>query len=258
MSILSFDVSWPGVEGVDPRLVRIVSTDNYATITAAGYLNGIINQGFSLKSTDIVWIIYNFTNNVSTANWLQGMLSFSNGIVTVAPVLGALVSPPLTVGDIPSFANANGGLQDSGISAALLQVYTQSITLTQSQVQGAYATPVQLLPAPGAGKAYIVIEAIVYTNFQTSAFAGGGNAYVQYSNTVHGGGTDALSGDIPSAEITASSSQLYALGGNVGNALTGITNEGIFFSNASGPFTGGSSASTIVITLNYQIVNATV
>lgn len=137
-------------------------------------------------------------------------------------------------------------------------IITKTVTLSQTDVQGAAASPVSLIGAPGAGETILVVNAAVYTNFQTTAFAGGGTAIIQYGNTIDGAGTNALAATIPSTEITASASQIYALNGNTGNALTGITNEGIFFSNQTDAFTGGSAASTVVITLQYMIIAATV
>lgn len=170
-----------------------------------------------------------------------------------------VIAPAALVNGNLVSANGTAGLvQDSGISAALVGTFTVSVSLNQAAVQGAYDTPVQLIAAPGANKAIMVLNAAVYTNFQTSAFANGGVAIVQYDSTVHGAGTNALAATIPAAEITAAASQIYALNESTATALTGITNKGIFFSNQTGAFTGGSASSTVVVTLTYQIITATV
>lgn len=232
MSIIFFSVGEAGQNGETPRNVKLVSSDTFAILTQPGYLNQTTTSGKQIFPTDIIDVLYNYsgTSNFNVASaWGTGTYQrfvpiFNNGIITLQPV---------------------GLLTDTTI-------------LTQSQIQGMYAAPVLLIPSAGSGTVIQVLNGTIYTNFQSSAFASGGVGIVQYGNTVHGGGTDALSGTIPAAEITASSSQVYSLNGNTGNALTAISNSGIYLSNQTGAFTGGSSASTIIVTLTYQILTATV
>lgn len=364
MGILSITTSVAGqtgglIGGVIPKQVSIVTTDNLATVTTAGYLAQANLQGYVIQNTDIINMWYGATGSqfgiTSPGTFSQFTASIVNGIITLVtvvnpgdvllPVVGNHIaifngttgqitgdlSPAINGGNIqaglsgtagkltsfpstattgslsltavansgnfantisnastgqattwsladPGGATANileapaalvsgnlvqasgtaGLVVDSGLVAANIQQLTQTFTLNQAAVQGAFATPVALIPAPGAGKVIIVNEGMIYTNFQTSAFAGGGVAVVQYANTVHGAGTNALAATIPAAEITAAASQVYVLNGNTANALTGITNTGLFFSNQTGAFTGGSASSTVVITLNYTVITATV
>lgn len=154
-------------------------------------------------------------------------------------------------------ANGMGSVIDSGIAASGLQILSASVTLNQAQIQGMYGAPFQIIPAV-ANKVIVPVQMTLYTNFQTSAFAGGGVGILQYDNTVHGAGTNALAATIPAAEITAAASQIYNLGARVAAALTGITNKGLFLSNQTGAFTGGDAASTVVVTVSYYLVTATV
>lgn len=259
MGILQYPQVLPGQVGVVGAMKYMVTTDSLATITAAGYLNNIDLGVFPIRPTDTISVIYSASSVSGIGTYAIFTVSITNGVITL--VLWANpgdVLLPVVNGDLAVFNGTTGQIKDSGIVAANIQQFTQTFTLNQAAVQGAYATPVALLPAPGAGLAYFVTEAAIYTNFKTSAFTGGGVAIVQYDNTVNGAGTDALAATIPAAEITASASQLYYLNGNTANALTGITNKGIFFSNQTGAFTGGNAASTVVITLNYLILTATV
>lgn len=260
MGILQYPQVLPGQSGFVNAAKYMVTTDSLATITAAGYLNNVDLAVFPIGSADVIGITYSASPFPPiTGTFAYFNVTISNGTITLVPwVNPGMVTAPVVNGDIPVFSGTTGKIIDSGIPLANVQQFTQTFTLNQAAVQGAYAAPVALLPAPGAGLAYFVTEASIYTNFQTAAFAGGGIAIVQYANTVHGAGTNALAATIPAAEITAASSQLYFLNGNTGNALTGITNNGIFFSNQTGAFTGGNAASTVVITLNYVILTATV
>lgn len=237
MGILSITTNVAGqvggmIGGVVPRTVKMISTDNLATVSAAGYLNEVSLQGYTISNTDIIDM------------WYGAVGGFNS--ITSPGTLGTF-TPSIVNGVITLIAWQNPA-----------QELIASVTMTQAQILAASATPVQLIAAPGAGNAIIVTHATVYTNFQTAAFTGGGIAIVQYGNTALGAGTDALAATIPAAEITAAASQLYSLNGNTGNALTAISNLGVFFSNQTGAFTAGNAASTVVITLSYFVVPATV
>lgn len=370
MGIINIDVPLPGQVGIYPRTVKLVTTDNLATITTAGYLNNFNLQGSALTPADVIECLYSFNINTNVGTYEVFTTSFSNGVITLVqwsnpgnvllPVVsgdvaifngttgqikdsgvafsngtdtvaslfhgtatvgdfvtvnnanktiqdsgaapsaasqpfvvmspGSLTSGNIpflndangtlntgrapsaatagykvvmspgsvTSGNLPVFNDVNGTIGDSGIVAANLQTLTTTVTLNQAAIQAAYATPFQLIAAPGAGKAIMVLNAVIYTNFQTSAFTAGGVAIVQYAATVHGAGTNALSATIPAAEITAASSQIYSLNQATATLLTGITNAGIFFSNQTQAFTGGSASSTVVITLSYSVITATV
>jgi len=232
MSIIFFSVGEAGQVGETPRRIKLVSSDSYAVITQPGYLNQSTTSGKQIYPTDIIDVIYNYTGtsnfNIASAwgtgTWQQFVPVFNSGVITLQSV---------------------GSLTDTTI-------------LTQAQIEAMYATPQLIIPAAGSGTVIQVLNSIVYTNFQTAAFQNGGVVVLQYGNTAHGAGTNALSATIPAAEINASSSQVYALNGNTGNALTGISNTGIYISNQTGAFTNGNAASTVTITSTYQILSATV
>ncbi len=165
---------------------------------------------------------------------------------------GALVS-----GNVVQASGVDGLITDAGFSASGLQILSAAITLSQADVQGMYAAPIQIVAAQ-ASKVIVPVQATIYTNFQTSAFADGGVAILQYDSTVHGAGTNALAATIPAAEITAASSQIYNLAGATATVLTAITNKGLYFSNQTGAFTAGDAASTVVVVVSYYLVTATV
>jgi hypothetical protein len=197
--------------------------------------------------------------NTTISNVAMGQAS----VISIPDPAGAtadfVIAPAALVsGNLVQASGTAGLIQDAGIPAANIQLNTVTITLNQAAVQAAYATPFSLIAAPGAGKVIIVDHMSLYTNFQTSAFAAGGVGIVQYAATIHGAGTNALSATIPAAEITAAASQIYGLGANNANALTAITNAGIYFSNQTQAFSGGSASSTLVITLTYFVITATV
>lgn len=198
------------------------------------------------------------SGNIPFLNDTHGTLNTGRAPSAATAGYKVVMSPgSLTIGNLLQSADANGTLADAGITASGLQVLSASITLNQAAVLAAYATPFQIVAA-SANKVIVPVKATIYTNFQTAAFTAGGVAILQYDSTAHGAGTNALAATIPAAEITAASSQIYTLDGVVATALTGITNKGLFFSNQTQAFTGGNAASTVVVTVSYYLVTATV
>jgi hypothetical protein len=276
MGILSITTSLVGqtgglIGGVVPRQVSMITTDNLATVTTAGYLNEATLQGYNIFNTDIINMWYGatggFSGITSPGTFSQFTASISNGVISLVQIVNpGDVLLPVVSGDLASFNGTTGQIADSGITAASVSsavssnglINTISVTMTPAQVTGAYAAPVVLLAA-AAGKAYIVLNAAIYTaSTGNTPYAGGGVAIVQYAATVHGAGTDALGATIPAAEITAAASQIYNLSGLASATVsTGITNVGLYFSNATGPFTGGTGTN-ITITLQVMTLTATV
>lgn len=198
-----------------------------------------------------------FASHAQTSAYITNDPANANAV----RVIGAGLTPFVS-GNVPVATAVQGVFADSGVPASGLTVGAAvQVSLNATQVTGAYAAPIALVAAPGAGKTIIVLteQSSIQSTGQTP-FAGGGVGIIQYGNTVHGAGTNALSATIPSADITAATSQIYCQLGAASVAttvLTGITNQGLYFSNQTGPFTGGTG-STLNISLQYAVVNATV
>lgn len=122
-----------------------------------------------------------------------------------------------------------------------------SIPLTAAQINGAYAAPVVLVPAPGAGKA-VAIEKVEFTIVRSStAFANGGAAIIQYDSTTHGGGTQACDSTLASTVITGAAGTSISTrnGAVISDSTATIVNKGIYFSNATGAFDTGTGTATV-------------
>ena len=208
--------------GVSPCIVRMTSTDTYAQITAAGYLTAqaaniqLANNGpFEWLPSDTVLVWYQ--NAFGTGAWANFAISSDYASLSL----------------MSSAGNA-------------------SVTLTAAQVLAAYATPQLIVPAPGTGRGLIVTSANIVTAVST-VFGGGGAAIIEYGAIANGAGANALSATIPSAQITAAASQVYSMSGFAATTVTASTvvnGLGLYFSNATGAFTGGSG-STVTVNLNY-------
>ena len=246
--------------------------DDAATAINAGNiqagLSGVAGELISYPATGakgsfVVKAVENTGNTVTTlSNDAMGQATQFN-IPDPSNAVGQMVvgasATPFVVGNIVQAQSVDGVVGDSGITVSQASIQSAYVNISGTGVTGAYAAPTQLIPTPGPGLAIVLISAQLITSVSTP-FAGGGVALIQYGNTVHGAGTNAASATIAAAEINAASSQIFTQLGKglvAATVLTGVSNEGLYFSNATGAFTGG--AGTILgFALQYVVVVATV
>lgn len=118
MSILQLPTQVPAQVGIFPNLKFMVTTDNIATLTTAGYLNGVSLQSNPISSTDLLMVIYSFNQQTSAGTFGIFTVSVSTtGVITLATWAnpGDVVLPTV-VGDFAQFNTVNGQLIDNGIS----------------------------------------------------------------------------------------------------------------------------------------------
>lgn len=73
MAIINFQTDTAGQVNVHPRLVKIVCTDSYATVTALNYLyNFMTYQGNALYSSDIIEVSYGATGSTGLGDGALG------------------------------------------------------------------------------------------------------------------------------------------------------------------------------------------
>lgn len=143
-----------------------------------------------------------------------------------------------------------GGTSPTWAAGPTLGSDTSTVfNLTSANITGMFATPVAVLPAPGAGKA-LVINQIVFTMTTTStAYTGGGAVSFVY----HGTATNAASGTIAAAVITAGAGTSTTTLGPAGGAGTTVpANTGIDITNATQAFAAGTG--TAKIQIYYSII----
>ena len=123
----------------------------------------------------------------------------------------------------------------------------QVVTLTNAQVLALYATPVQLLPAPGVGLAYVVNKATLIDENTGTAYASGGAITVGYGTTAS---TSALASTVAATFLTSGTTyQWIAESGVLNSVITAAnaTNQPIYITNATGAFTTGTGTLKVVI-----------
>jgi hypothetical protein len=120
MSIFSFNVQTPMLQGIAPRQVQLVTTDSLATITTAGYMNknGQVLQGENLSPTDVINVIYLYV--ASTNSGTFGIFTpsiASNGTITLVQWANpGDVLLPVVSGDFANFNGTTGQISDAGFS----------------------------------------------------------------------------------------------------------------------------------------------
>jgi hypothetical protein len=227
MSIKAIQVGQPGnAVTTSPQWIYIDTNDTLSTVTTSGYLNGAVNE-----------YINTFTPR------MMALVSTRSSQSTGAPI----VLYELQV------QNNNGVW--SLVNPATRVPQVASIVMNTAAVIGAYAAPYSLIPSQGTTSTIMLLSAQVITEVST-AFATGGIAQIQYGATVHGGGTIATSATIAAAEITASSSQIFTMAPIAAAtvmATASFKNLGIYFTNATQPFTNGAG-STVTAVLTYIVI----
>lgn len=123
MAIIQIITDTPGqINYPDVRRVRIISSDNLATVTAAGYLNPQTLQGFTINNTDEISMWYGAvispTSGITSAGTFGIFTpSISNGVIT----LNQWANPgdvllPVVSGDFANFNGTTGQIKDAGFS----------------------------------------------------------------------------------------------------------------------------------------------
>jgi hypothetical protein len=269
-----------------PNIVGIVTTANLTTITTAGYwLNEdanvqLLNNGeWQWEIEDLVLIYYatnqigfftfDSVNNTFISLAANGGLSntLSSGNIFVGNAsnvaTGVAMSGDATISNTGALTIGAGAVTGSKIAShtvdyaniALDVAASATVALTAAQINGMYATPVQLLAAPGAGK-LIIIDSILWDiAFVSAQYAAGGAIAAQYGNTVHGAGP-AASGTLAAASLNgvAASGFLSNAGsaGLLNVAASASENTAVYLSNASAAFTTGDS--TVNLYIKYRVV----
>lgn len=142
---------------------------------------------------------------------------------------------------VSAFGEANEGRGRNHVMKSFIDV-----ALTAAQIDALNATPIELVPAPGAGKALIFLGAFVYLAYGTVAWAGSSETIpIKYQNA-----SGATVGTITEAfmESTANAYQYI-------EPVTAVVlaNQALV-ATANADFTTGDSP--ITIRIYYQVITA--
>ena len=132
------------------------------------------------------------------------------------------------------------------------KVQSLTVSLSSAQLLGMFATPVQIIPAPGAGKVIVIDNVLFsYTHVSIAYLAGGSMKYVYGSNT-----TNLVNPAVSSNNITQANSNLdYEVGiRNVSYTGPGgiAANTAVNITNDTAAFTTGNGTAKVFI--KYRII----
>lgn len=273
MAITAISRDW----GVDPSIVRIVTTDNLATITTAGYLDAqadeiaaLQNGAFIWVSTDEVLISYSngqgfFTRDSATNAFVATPSSpgtLSNTLLDGRIFVGSAANVATGVamsGDVEiintGVATIQPNVVDSG-KLALNTVQYAKVSLSAANFLGMYAAPVVLVAAGGANTLHVVERIAFEVDYGGAQFAAGGAVAVQYDNTANGLGAPATATTAAAVFNAFVADGVVGAAGSLSSATAAATvNKGLFLSNQTSAFTTGTS--TVDVHIWYSTVTTT-
>lgn len=221
MPISSIRRDW----GVSPAIVRITTDSTLAEITAEGYLEipAVIESIRAIQNGDFQW------------------------------VEGDLVA--ITYADGEGFFLYSAALQAFVPSSNQVLMQHARIEITAAQLLASYATPLELIAAPGEDKKIWVKQAALHINYGGTVFANGGAIALQLNDTANGAGvlqTEALAAADLISQTDDGSVYMEGLQDWADDADT--VNEGLYLSNLTGAFTGGTG-STFELDVWYSVVS---
>jgi len=269
MTITAISRDW----GIDPCIVRIVTDDDLAAITTAGYLLDeaadirAINHGdFQWVDTDYVLISYDGGIGFFTRDAVNN--TFVAGALIPGSLADTLPSGDLFVGSAGNVATAVAMSGDATISnagvlsiannvvdtanLALNTIQYVQVPLTTAQIKTLHDTPVQILPAAAANTAYVIDRIWVSFTFVSAQYTGGGALGLEWANTAALAGA-AASNTIAGATINAyAASNAFDLTPDGTDTLANIAAAPVYISNGTANFATGDS--TMRVNVAYRVV----
>lgn len=117
MGIVQITTDTAGQVNVNPRRVKIITTDNLATVTTAGYLNSSNLEGYTIFPTDIIDMYYSYVSSGSVGTYSVFTASISNGVITLVSWANpGDVLLPVVSNDFANFNGTTGQIKDAGYS----------------------------------------------------------------------------------------------------------------------------------------------
>ncbi len=203
------------------------TADAQATVAASGYFN---------QNTAGTAVAYNgVATDIVTGDYVRVYSSADTSLVTYR------------------LTNTAGVITSAFVGGSVTLTPTVSLT----QFLAAYATPLLIAAAPGAGLVYTNVRAVMTMTYNAQ-LANGGDSFIQYTSTANGAGpvaSSAVSGT-GIAALVASSAWAYGSGATTASPATPtVVNAGLYLTNATAPFITGTG-NTFTLKLRAEIMSA--
>jgi hypothetical protein len=234
----------------------------YASLSVGDLILGFgTDASFALQvtassSTSVTVVSMGLTTSIGTANLVNNAVTYAKFQQVAADALvgnptGSLANAQaITLGNGLSFSGTTLQL-NAGIGSQVI------VPMTLAQWNGMYATPYQLIAAPGAGLMNIIENIYVDYIYGSAALTGGGVVGAQYGNTAHLAGVAASATEAASDYTSATANTVFRIGGGLstGALSASAINTAIYLSNATAAFATGTGGSFNVI-VNYRTISA--
>lgn len=195
MAILHMTTDVAGQIQVNPRRVKIISTDNLATVITAGYLNNQNLFGNTIYPTDVIDMYYNWNvqTNTGTYQVFTVSMALTNGVmnITLVPAVNyGNVLLPVTSGNIAAFNGTTGQIKDGLIAANKIltstiitpDVGSNLIAFDITVGQAALATGGSVALITSAGSRQYKIRSLQLNSGGTNFSGGGGDRLGQVTD----------------------------------------------------------------------------
>ena len=225
------------------------ANDTVAEIATAGYFNSfmqnLITGNGPLQIGDTIFV------SGSDANGMYKVSDVTTNVeIVVFAATGSidtanLVDGAVTAAKLASDAVETAKILDANVTSAKLAATTvqyATVTISAAQFNGMYATPKQLVAAPGANKLIVLDKVDLLMTYGSANYAAGGVVAVQYDSTANGAGVIA-STTLSAATFQAAASTGFMFNtGVVPQTFSTCVNKGLYLSNITAAFTTGDSA----------------
>jgi hypothetical protein len=118
MGILQLPTPLVGQGGLLPATKLMVSTDDLATVTAAGYLNNVSLEGYPINQSDLIQMLYNYIPETGVGVYALFVVSIANGVITlnkaVEPGDVTVTGGAPVTGHFATWSGTNS-IQDGGV-----------------------------------------------------------------------------------------------------------------------------------------------
>ncbi len=235
MSLLQLARVQIGEVGILPGTVKMLSTDSLATITTAGYLNGVNNgnvvSGVQLAPTDVIECLYNYNTSTGSCAFTLLRPTFSLGVITLTADAGneALTSGHIFVGSSLNVATDVAMSGDATISN------TGVLTIASGAITNAKVS---------------ASAAIAYSKLATLATGSilAGNAGVATATALSGDATIGATGILTIANNAITTVKILAANVTLAKLAAGITPSHIIKFASQVTTVGGAAAEAFVVT----------
>jgi len=224
-------------EQVTPTAVGTATTARYEATTLTATFANSHGTGDPISSAT-----YGLQEAINDANARGG------GVVVVDAAWYALggTATILAAATLPS----NGSVQIEDTSNASGVGVVRTILIPNASVLTLFSVGTQLLPAPGAGNMYDIMDMVVENVFKTGAFASGGAIQASYGTGV----TTPATATIAATFLTSpTANQIIKVAGALASSLSSaVLNKAITLAAATADFTTG--AGSLIVKLNYRLL----